>query len=81
MTVTLATNPSGLQLKLDGQPVSAPYSFVGVVGIQRKLEAVSPQTVSGATRVFSSWSDGGARVHTIRTPATNRTYTARYVAQ
>jgi glucose/arabinose dehydrogenase len=81
VTVTLATNPSGLQLKLDGQPVSAPYSFVGVVGIQRKLEAVSPQTVSGATRVFSSWSDGGTRVHTISTPATNRTYTARYAAQ
>jgi glucose/arabinose dehydrogenase len=81
VTVTLATNPTGLQLKLDGQPVTAPYSFVGVVGLQRKLEAVSPQTASGSTRVFTSWSDGGARVHTISTPATNRTYTARYATQ
>jgi len=81
VTVTLATNPTGLQLKLDGQPVTTPFSFVGVVGIQRKLEAVSPQTVSGTTRVFASWSDGGPRVHTIGTPATNKTYSARYVLQ
>src|SRR5262245_23813600 len=74
VTITLATNPPGFQLRLDGQPVTAPYSFVGVVGIRRSLEAVSPQ--SG--RVFSSWSDGRARIHTIATPAVNTTYTARY---
>jgi hypothetical protein len=80
-TITLATNPSGLQLKLDGRAVTSPYSFVGVVGIQRKLEAVSPQVSGGTTWVFQSWSDGGARIHTIRTPGTNTTYTARFVAQ
>jgi glucose/arabinose dehydrogenase len=75
-TVTLATNPAGLQLRLDGQPVSTtPYSFVGVEGIQRSLEAVSPQ---GAW-AFSSWSDGGARLHTISTPVANTTYIARFV--
>lgn len=80
-TVTLATNPTGLQLKLDGQPVSTPYRFVGVVGMQRKLEAVSPQTAGGRTWAYASWSDGGARSHTIRTPAADTTYTARYTAQ
>lgn len=80
-TVTLDTNPTGLQLKLDGQPVTTPHSFVGVVGLQRKLEAVSPQSAAGGTWVFASWSDGGARIHTIRTPGTNTTYTARFVAQ
>ena len=30
---------------------------------------------------FSSWSDGGARVHTIRTPPASTTYTARFVGQ
>jgi glucose/arabinose dehydrogenase len=79
-TVTLATDPSGLQLRLDDQPVTTPYSFVGVEGIQRKLEAVSPQGSSGASWVFSSWSDGGARIHTIRTPVANTTYTARFVS-
>ncbi len=76
-TVTLVTVPAGLQLRLDGQPVSTPHSFVGVVGIQRSLEAVSPQ----GNQHFSSWSDGGARVHTITTPASNTTYTARFTTQ
>jgi glucose/arabinose dehydrogenase len=80
-TVTLATEPSGLQLRLDGALVSTPYSFVGVVGIERSLEAVSPQSASGSTWTFSSWSDGGARVHTISTPAVATTYTAQYVIQ
>ena len=79
-TVTLATNPAGLQLRLDGQPVSTPHSFVGVVGIQRKIEAVSPQGAAG-NWVFASWSDGGARIHTISTPTANTTYTARFVGQ
>jgi hypothetical protein len=78
VTVTLATNPGGLQLRLDGQPVATPHSFVGVVGIERTLEAVSPQ---GTNWTFSSWSDGGARVHTIRTPPASTTYTARFVGQ
>ena len=80
-TITLATNPTGLQLKLDGQLVRTPHSFVGVVGIQRTLEAVSPQAAGGTTWTFAAWSDGGARIHTIRTPSTNTTYTARFVTQ
>jgi len=77
-TVTLASNPTGLKLKLDGQTVTTPYRFVGVVGMQRKLEAVSPQSAAGATWTFRIWSDGGARIHTIRTPGTDTTYTARF---
>jgi hypothetical protein len=78
VTVTLATNPGGLQLTLDGQPVTTPHSFVGVVGIERTLEAVSPQ---GTNWIFSSWSDGGARIHTIRTPPAITTYTARFASR
>jgi hypothetical protein len=77
-TVTLASSPTGLKVKLDGQTVTTPYRFVGVVGIQRKLEAVSPQWAQGATWTFQGWSDGGARSHTIRTPGTDTTYTARF---
>ena len=79
-TVTLQTSPAGLQLRLDGQPVTAPHSFVGVVGITRSLEAVSPQSSGGTTYVFGSWSDGGAASHSIATPAANTTYTAFYSA-
>jgi glucose/arabinose dehydrogenase len=79
-TVTLASSPAGLQLLLDGQPVTTPYSFLGVVGIRRSLEAVSPQTVAGTSLTFKSWSDGGARTHTITTPAVDTTLTAEFTS-
>jgi hypothetical protein len=77
-TFTLATSPAGLQLTLDGQPLVAPQSIQGVVGIQRTLGVVSPQTVGTTTYEFVSWSDGGAATHTIATPASDTTYTATF---
>ena len=77
-TITLATNPSGLQLTLDGQPQTAPIVFVGVVGVIRTIGAVSPQTQNGRQFVFKMWSDGGAQTHNIVTPAANTTLTARF---
>ena len=79
--ITLTTNPAGLRLTLDDQPVTAPFTFVSVEGMQRKLGAVSPQGASGSSWVFSSWSDGGTRIHTIRTPEGDTTYTARFLTQ
>lgn len=76
--VGLATNPTGLQLRLDGQPLTAPHSFTGVVGIDRELEAISPQTANGTSWTWQSWSNGGARAQTLRTPAVNTTYTATF---
>jgi glucose/arabinose dehydrogenase len=79
VTLSLATSPSGLQVTLDGQPVTTPFSVQGVVGMTRTLGAVSPQTSGGTTYQFQSWSDGGAATHDITTPAGNTTYTATYV--
>jgi hypothetical protein len=76
--LTLATNPAGLHLRLDGQPVRTPLTFQSVVGVLRNLGAMSPQAANGSTYQFVSWSDGGAATHNISTPATNRTYTATY---
>jgi glucose/arabinose dehydrogenase len=76
--VTLATSPAGLQVKLDGQPVTTPVTFTGVVGIIRELSVVTPQSSGGNNYVFGSWSDGGAATHEITTPAANTTYTASY---
>jgi glucose/arabinose dehydrogenase len=78
VTVTLAASENGIQLTLDGQPVTAPYSFVGVVGIIRTIGAPSPQRFRGKNYEFQSWSDGGAQTHSIPTPAVNTTYTATY---
>jgi glucose/arabinose dehydrogenase len=75
--LTLAAQPAGLQVRLDGQPVTTPYAFDSVVGIVRTLEAFS-QSASGTTYEFVSWSDGGAALHDVPTPQTNTTYTATY---
>jgi glucose/arabinose dehydrogenase/subtilisin family serine protease len=77
-TMTFATVPEGLQVTLDGQPVTAPSAVVGVVGITRTLGAPSSQSAGGHQYEFVSWSDGGAAIHTIDTPAANTTYTATY---
>ena len=79
VTISLATSPAGLQVTLDGQPVTTPFSVQGVVGITRTLGAVSPQTFGSTTYQFQSWSDGGAATHDITTPASNTAYTATYV--
>jgi glucose/arabinose dehydrogenase len=76
--VTLATNPAGLQLRLDGQPVTTPYGFDGVVGIVRTLQAPTPQLSGGTTYEYVSWSDGGAASHSIATPSAAATFTATY---
>jgi glucose/arabinose dehydrogenase len=76
--VTLASSPSGLSLTLDGQPVVAPFTFTGVVGVQRTVGAPTPQRSGPKTYDFLRWSDGGAQTHTIATPASNATITATY---
>jgi hypothetical protein len=76
--VTLATNPPGLQLLLDGTPLTAPATIPNVVGMLRSIGAPSPQTVNGTQFTFGSWSDGGAATHDIVVPATATTLTATY---
>lgn len=80
-TITLATNPAGLQLTLDGQPLTTPAQIVSVVGLTRTLGVISPQLVNGVSYQFVGWSNGGAATHNISTPATNTTYTASFNAQ
>jgi hypothetical protein len=77
--IGLATSPAGLTVNLDGQPQVTPTSTLGVVGVVRYLEALSNQFSGGQWYQFVSWSDSGARVHQISTPAVDTTYTASYV--
>jgi glucose/arabinose dehydrogenase len=77
-TITLATEPAGLQLLLDDQPRVTPYSEESVEGIIRRIGAPSPQTINGVTYEFASWSDGGAATHDIVTPSQATTYTATF---
>lgn len=77
-TYTITSNPSGLQLFLDGESIFTPYSYTTTVGAVQTVEARSPQTLNGLTYQFSNWSDGGAATHSIKIPATNATLTANY---
>ncbi|MBC8120249.1 MAG: PQQ-dependent sugar dehydrogenase [Gemmatimonadaceae bacterium] len=72
------TSPPGLQLTLDGQPLVAPESVIGVTGATRTLGAPATQQRGDISYQFVNWSDGGAATHTIQTPVPNTTYTAVY---
>ena len=77
-TISLVTIPAGLQVTLDGQPVTTPTSVLSVVGVVRSLGVVSPQTAGAFAYYFESWSDGGGATHTIATPSATGTYTATF---
>ena len=67
--LTLETDPAGLQVTLDGQPVAGGTTVSSVVGMVRTIGVVSPQTVGEKRYEFQSWSDGGAATHDVVIPA------------
>ena len=81
VTVSLATNPGGFALTLDGQPITATYAFTAIVGMHRTIGAAATQTRPNGTYDFTRWSDNGAASHQITVPAVNTTYTATYTKQ
>ncbi|GAB2588390.1 hypothetical protein GCM10027190_41630 [Spirosoma areae] len=76
--ITLATEPAGLTVKFDGALVTTPFTFTGVSGVTRSLEALD-QSKNGSAYTFYAWSDGGAATHTLTTPAATTTITATYI--
>jgi len=81
-STTVATNPPGLQIIVDGATYTSPQTFTWPVGSAHTLAAPSPLSESNGTRyVFSSWSDGGAQTHSISAPSSSATYTAGFATQ
>ena len=78
VTLILVTQPSGLQLTLDGQTINTPYAVESVVGTTLTIGAPSPQQVGRRNYNFVEWSDGGAQTHGITTPDADTTYRATY---
>jgi glucose/arabinose dehydrogenase/PKD repeat protein len=76
--IIFRTEPSGLQLDVDGTTVTGPAGFISWEGYRFTVEVPSPQAGSDKLWSFSSWSDGGAARHTITTGASNAEYTARF---
>ncbi len=75
---TLATEPSGLQLEVNGTPFTAPRTWTSWQGYELRIRAAEQADGSGRPWVFQRWSDGGAAKHTIKTPSSATTYTAKY---
>jgi len=79
VTVDLAmrSNPSGLQLTVNGQTRATPFQVTVIRNSSNTLSAPTPQTVASGTYDFGSWSDGGLSAHGI-VATQGRTYTATF---
>lgn len=80
-TIRLAVTASDpdATFTIDGVPYRGSYvEEEAVVGVERVVNAPSPQPDSDGQLVFRSWSDGGAQSHTITTPEADTVYTVTY---
>jgi Glycosyl hydrolases family 43/Concanavalin A-like lectin/glucanases superfamily len=78
-SLTLATVPGGLEITLDGQPLTGTTSLVEIVGMNHVVSAPSPQRLNSTNYNFVLWSDGGAATHNFVVPPTNTILTASFV--
>jgi hypothetical protein len=72
--------PLGLQIAVNGEAATTPFTRTVIVGSTNSLSAPSPQTLTGTTYEYASWSDGGAQTHNIVAPILNATWSATYTA-
>lgn len=76
LDVGLASEPAGIPVSFNGEPAAAgPFKLIA--GGTAALFAPSTATVEGDSYVFSSWSDGGSRIHDL-TGSQSGTVTAKY---
>ena len=75
--VTFRTEPTGLELKVNGETFKAPQTLTSWKGYELHVSAPD-QRVAGKRATFRAWSDGGAASHTILTPAAAKSYTASF---
>lgn len=78
VTLTLQSNPTGLQIAFNGAANTTPFNATVIIGSSNTVSAVSPQIAGQTSYTFQSWSDGGAQTHTITAPATASNYTATF---
>ncbi len=78
VTLTFGANANATYT-IDGIPHQGSHTEQAVVGVERTLNAPSPQFVGGQRLEFGSWSDSGLQSHVIVTPGTNTNYQATFV--
>ncbi len=72
-TLSLQASPADAQTALDGTLVPSNHKVLAVQNMRRIVSAPGPQTLTGGSWQFDSWSDGGANQHEI-VPALGNTW-------
>ena len=75
-TITVSTNPPGLDVIVDGDRVTTPALFEWLPDSVHTLEA---PLVQQQTYVYGRWSDGGGRKHTVRAGPDSTWFEANYI--
>jgi glucose/arabinose dehydrogenase/PKD repeat protein len=73
VAITFATNPAGRTLVVNGVSIVGPTTITSWQGYVLNVSVPKQNPWK-----WTSWSDGGARNHSITTPATPTTYTATF---
>lgn len=81
VSITLQTNPAGLQVSADSVTVTSPFTYNWTPGSQHPISVPSPQTSGNSRSVFSSWNQGGSQSQTLTVPSSAAAYTANFTRQ
>ncbi len=77
--IALSSQPSHLNVLLDGRNVITPYTFEAVAGTQRALEVSSSQSRNDSLLIFKNWADGTtARNMNVDVPSSDKMYQVNY---
>ena len=60
VSLSITTQPPGLEVLLDHQPRTTPLTITPVVGMERAIGIPAPQALNGAAYEFFQWSQGGS---------------------
>lgn len=78
LSLVFDTEPSGLDLVVGPTRQTTPFARRVILGSENSLAAPETQTVAGVTWKFDSWSDAGARAHTLSSVSSAERYVATY---
>jgi hypothetical protein len=78
--VVFQSQPAEIELLVNGETFTTPKTLLSWEGYTLNVNLPSPQTLSGKTYVFDSWSDGKEQQHDIVTGAMPSSYTATFKA-
>ncbi len=79
--LSLVSDPPGIELLAANTEATSPFAVPAIVGSEIQLSAPPSAVIGGDTYVFSSWSDGKPREHTVLVSAGQAEYLATYTLQ